>query len=745
MIKNKKMLIAVVIYAVLILSLIAFFNKLRVKEYEYTYNFSDFSVDAGCIDEAGNLFINEASAYSGVFSATRGTQLRSGDFTLTVRYHSAGTNVLHYAANSNCEKYIDLPENLSEITEHFSVWPASDNFRIWLIYKGSGDLSIESITLSSTKPLFIDYDYFMILTAVLGLLIPVIIGILVRKRVFGCEQWIAAGVMAVLSVVVSFPVFYDHIWMGVDTRPHLMRIDGVATAITARRFPTIIYDNYCNNYGEISCIYPDKFLYLPGLLRKCGVSLIASQGTALYLINTAALVVMYLCARYFTHSVKASLFAAVLYCFVPYRIYVMYGGGQAFGMGIAMLFFAPLFTALYDVFLAEGKRWYLLSFAMAGFIWSHVLSMALAVIMCFITAAFCIIVLIVQGRIKENIKRLIVTLCKSVALFLIFGLSTLVPFVYYHSKGLNLSTMRLPFLSSLYPLYDDYLRENGQYHILLFLVCIFVFVICIRAKRKTDIYCRFLLAGGFILFVMSTKLFPWKLFYNSIPFVAAKLDMFQFAERFRLAGTAAMCLGFGILYKDVEAVLKRKAHYAAVIIMLICVYIGCRTAYIQISLCDTCVFDRMTGDIYYKQIGYLPTGSEVSYYESNVPNCGDWDSVENISYIKNGTSIHYEYRCSSDGNYMEFPLFKYAGYHAYDAGGNELEIINSDHNRILINLVKGNDPQVIDIVFRVHPLFTVCAVISLLTVILSCFFIIRSMARESLTSISSDHEYNLHR
>ncbi|MBR5407096.1 MAG: hypothetical protein IK111_05550 [Lachnospiraceae bacterium] len=719
MMKKKVVYVCAFIYIIAFILLLIYFNRMRHTEYEYSYDFTDFSVDAGCIDEAGSLFVDESSGFSGVFSATPGTQLLSGDYTLTVSYHSSGTNELHYAGNSNCDKYVSMPEGVSEITERFSLWPASDKFRIWLIYKGSGELRIDSIRISSDKPLLTDYEYFMFLTVLFGVLIPLVIAFFYKRLSFDREQWFAAGIMAVLSVVASFPIFYDYIWMGVDTRPHLMRVDGISTAISARRFPTIIYDNYCNDYGELSCIYPDKFLYLPALLRKFGVSLITSQGTMLFIINAAAILSMYFCAKYFTRSVRASLISAIVYCFVPYRIYVMYGGGQAFGMGISMLFFAPLFVGLYDVFFENGEKWYLIALSMAGFLCSHILSFVLAIVICFGTAVFCAVVILIKHSFKERILGIAVSLLKAVGLFLILGMSTIVPFVYYNNKGINLSKMSLDFLQCIHTLYEDFVCENGIYHILLFVICV-IMLFCSRKGRTDDerggyryIYGRFLLAAGWLLFVLSTRLFPWKII-ASFPRIYGLLNMFQFAERFRLAGMPALCLGGAMLYKSISGSAKKNLTYITSAVLLVFIYLGLHTAYYQISYCDVCVFDRMTGDIYYRQLGYLPPGTEMDYYESSVPNCGDWDSVENISYIKNGTSIHYEYKCSSEGNYIEFPLFKYVGYHAYDAAGNELLIKMSDHNRILIDLTKSDEPQVIDVVFKMHPAFRICAVISLL-------------------------------
>ncbi|MCR5507305.1 MAG: hypothetical protein K6F34_01325 [Lachnospiraceae bacterium] len=721
--KNTRKYIAVVIYILLTAALLIYFNKKRSEEYSYSYDFNRFSLDAGTRPEDGSyLSIDESSGFSNVFSASPGTQLRSGDYLLSIDYSSDSDNTVHYAANSNTEDYVTLPAGQDNITVPFSVWPSSDNFRIWLIYKGAGTLTINNISLSSSRPIYTDYEYFMLVTVLIALLLPVLITILKKHFKFGREQWIISGILSTVCILVSFPAFYDHIWMGTDTRPHLMRIDGVSTAITAHRIPTVIYSNYCNDYGELSCIYPDKFLYLPGLLRKFGVSLLASHGTMLIIINAAALLIMFFCTRLITGSAKASLISAVIYCFFPYRMYVMYGGGQAFGMGLSMLFFPVIFASMYDIFFLKGKRWYLLSIGVTGLLFSHILSLALGIIICTITALFCIIISIVK-RHERNIREPLLSIIKAALLTAVLGLSTIVPFLYYYGSGLNTKSMKLDFFASFKPLISDLISGNGVYHLILLAVCILLVVI---KKAGKHIYCRYLLIAGFVLYFMSTKLFPWGLI-KKIGFIADKLGMFQFAERFMLAGTAAISLGIGMLISDMMQASKASSadakdapssafriNPAMTALMIFCVIAGVYTAYQQTSACDISVYDRATGDIYYKQIGYLPAGSKVEYYQSNVPNCYDWDSVNNIAYIKNGTSIHYEYTCLTDDNYMEFPLFYYKGYEAHDANGNPLPIMISDHNRITIGLVKSNEPQVIDIEFKMHPAFRVCALISLI-------------------------------
>ena len=319
--KKKSTIIITILYTACILALLLYFNGRRSEEYTYTADLAGYTaVSEDILRPDGSLYIDDSSGFSGEFAYSTGLQLLTGSYDITIDYRGTADNTLHLSADSNYEEYIALPATQNSVTVSAAVFPSSDNFRIWLIYNGSGSLQIDSVTVSSDSPLYRDYDYFMILTAVFGILIPLAVFYLAKKKKYTRSDWIQTGILAVLAVLVNYPVFFGYLWLGVDMRGHLMRITGVSSAIEAGRFPAILYSNMCNGYGELSCVYPDIFLYIPGFLRSRGVSFIAAYDTVHVLINTAALVIMYCCVRYLTKEKIPAFVAAVMYCFVPYRL-----------------------------------------------------------------------------------------------------------------------------------------------------------------------------------------------------------------------------------------------------------------------------------------------------------------------------------------------------------------------------------------------------------------------------------------
>ncbi len=740
---NTRRIIFISIYVLFIAGILFFLNRKRSQEYSYTADFQYYTLDAGMLTDPGKgIYIDETSEHSGVFAHAPGMQFRTGEYDITINYHaSADGNKIHLSSNANYEAYADLPASGESVTVHTIVYPSSDSFHMWLIYGGQGSLLVNSIVVTSAIPLYTDYEYYMILTVLAGILIPLIIWYLAKKKGYKREDWIETGILSVLAVIVNYPVFLGYIWFGIDMRPHLMRIDGVSTCIEARRIPTILYSNYCNGYGELSCIYPDKFLYLPGLLRNRGVSLISSYNTMHVIINVAALLIMYKCVKYITQSRIPSFVAAVVFCFIPFRMTVMGYYSQALGTGIAMLFLPILFTGLYDVFFLKGRRWYLIAIGMAGAVCSHILSAVLAVVMCVVTAAYCGIVLFVKKRkadpeyVEGSFARVFKQLVIAVGTFLVLCLSTIVPFVYYYRLGLNMGKMSLDFLQTLHTFEDDILGPNGIFHMLAFVVVVAVIVILCKAKTSFKdlygLYCAYLLVAGFGLFFIGTCVFPWRWFAN-IGIIYKALCFLQFSYRFMIPSVVALSMGMGMLTMLFLEKIKitNLVVFAASLGFFITVLLGCVETYYIVDHCDPLILDRMSGEFYYRQLGYLPSGTEIEFYSSSVPNIGDWDSVENIEYTKVGVDIHYVYRCSSDGNYIELPLFYYKGYHAFDVAGAERPITISATNRITVPLVNSQDVQTLNVVFKVNPLFYICSMISALGTAVLYMYIWRSIRKD---------------
>ena len=137
---KNKFAIFIFLYILGICFALYFLNAGRSSEYSYTADLGDYTVSRGELSESGEaLFIDESFGYNGEFAFSPGMQFRTGEYDITVHYHSTGDNTLHLSANANYELYIPMPASQDSVTARAVIYPSADDFRIWLIYNGTGD------------------------------------------------------------------------------------------------------------------------------------------------------------------------------------------------------------------------------------------------------------------------------------------------------------------------------------------------------------------------------------------------------------------------------------------------------------------------------------------------------------------------------------------------------------------------------------------------------------------------------
>lgn len=756
--KNKNIFLTTLslIYILVLSILIIYFLDQNKKAFSYTYPATSYSLNSGKIaDDGTSLYIDESYGFSGVFADAFDAHLRSGNYTITVNYEASADNSLHLCPNSNYDVYLPMPASETVLTHSFSVWPASISSLITIDYNGSGTLLIKSLTITSDQPIYTDYIYFIILTIILGISIPAVLIYLIKKKRLDKQQWFVLGFFTILDLIINFPLTYGYVWRGTDMLPHLARADGVNVCISLHRIPTIMIPTTNRGYGTLSCMYPDKLLYLPAFLRNRGVSELVSYGTMHFIVNTAAIIIMYYCVHLLTKSRFSAIVSTILFTLATNRLYIVNSGSQTYSQGVSILFVPLVIVGLYEVLFGNGKKWWLLSIGITGALCSHMISTVLIVILCAVTFFFCEIVYIKHGITKEG-QRLIFKNIGIAAITTIgLSLSTIAPFLYYSPR---LSTEAYSGGKSFMMSLDDLLshtkadstiamiqnilsHENAIFHALLLILLIAIIVVY---KKKSisflnnlySIYCTYLIICGFGLFWLTTNLFPWKILDGTK--LMSNFDKFQFAERFMILGVPMLCIGFGMLLKPLSVLIEdvsddnrisfKKLNIIFSIFFIAFLSLGIYKIGHGISTCDILVPDRVAGNLDCFEDYFIPTGVK-PWDESNQPICNDWESVNNISYIRKFDQIHYEYTCSSDGIYIEFPEYYFKGYRAYDIDGNEVQLIDGDRHHVRLNLQKTDEPIIIDIGYK-SPFFVyVCSAISLIVTILLYAYILFCQGR----------------
>ena len=102
----------------------------------------------------------------------------------------------------------------------------------------------------------------------------------VQKKKNGDEllpEGLAWTVCLIAGVFASLPVLRDFFVYGHDLAFHLTRIESIKDGLLSGQFPVRVDTAFLNGYGYISSMmYGEALLYIPALLRLCGVSMMAS-------------------------------------------------------------------------------------------------------------------------------------------------------------------------------------------------------------------------------------------------------------------------------------------------------------------------------------------------------------------------------------------------------------------------------------------------------------------------------------
>ena len=95
-----------------------------------------------------------------------------------------------------------------------------------------------------------------------------------------------SAIICGIAILVSVPLFTDFLSTGHDIAYHLFRIKGISEALLNGQIPVRVNTALNNGYGLINPImYPEMWLYIPGILCAAGVSLLLSVSSFCILVN----------------------------------------------------------------------------------------------------------------------------------------------------------------------------------------------------------------------------------------------------------------------------------------------------------------------------------------------------------------------------------------------------------------------------------------------------------------------------
>ncbi len=690
--------VGILIVCLLFCCFSAYCIKQAENTYEYICDSNSMELKSAFLDN-GYLHTNEVT--EDYAFASHPIILPSGKYVIEITFVSTAPGALIVQGNNDCVFDIQLPVTYGEeqtVSDQHLVLPlGSDRCMLKFYQTEPGDIVVEHIRIKSARHLYRDYYVYIALTGMLATALIALLLVFNRLKL-SLVYMSYIGLLLMALVAVCIPYCVKGTYYGIDTQAHMKRIEAIAQGLKDGQFPVMIGPNYANQYGELVALQPGLFLYIPALLRLLNISIPASYNLYMIMVNIATAIVTLLCAERLFTSIRWGMIAAVFYLIEPFRLFVMLNLGAGAGMGTALIFLPLLITGMHETVNRGGFRWKYIAVGLWGLVCSHVMGFALSCLVMFVYLLL---------NFKQLLNReVLIALIKAAVMFIVLSIGVLAPFAVFYFTDWNSNALQW---TDFYHFPIEWDREIQN------IIALTVMIIAWFGAKRTGYVNRFLkgiFIIGFTSVIMATPVFPWVWFKN-IPAVDTFLSMMQYPRRFHfitvpcVAYTAAEAICSNM---DSRTEIRRKLMYSIVAIMSVGVMINFIGFYKTGKLFVT----PESGEINTQMEDYLPAGTFTEWYSNDTGEFSDYDDVEAYSYNKQYTHVDLEYTSKSDGQYMEFPVFYYEGYNAYDQDGNRLRVEKGNRNRVRVYLTKSDEVQELHLRYEVRHMYTVLFVFSLM-------------------------------
>lgn len=557
-------------------------------------------------------------------------------------------------------------------------------------------------------------------------------------------------VLVLLTAVVSIPLMTGYLFKNAhDVQFHLTRIEGIKEELLNGHFPVRMQSYWLHGYGYPSSVfYGDILLYIPALLRICGVSVQASYIFYVVLINAGTVFISFFCFSKMG-TPKTGMICTAIFALNIYRLLDIYSR-MGVGEYTAIMFMPLVLYGLWRIYTLpedseeHGRSWIPLAIGCVGIFLSHILSTEM-------TALFIILPVVILRK-KTFRKKNFLVLLKAAAATVLLSLWFLIPFLDYMANG-------------TYVINDPYgytpynLESRGVFPAQLFmnvysvthgstaiasgtvsdmpltvglasmLVLAGWFVFCFGKKRDdTEKKEEYLAVSLSVLsLAMTMYFFPYTWLADKIPVLKMAVRSIQYPWRFfAIAEIFLMWLLCIILQKDwIDR--KRKQIFACTLVM---------TAFWQGITYMSGVLNEAEAMYSYQEVStmgveggeYLPDnwqdGYRISDLTDNYANrlIYDEDSVSVSDWYRDrGAVVMSLTNNTQQTQQVEVPLLNYKGYHAIGDNGGELQILPEALPCISVS-VPSDYSGTIRVEFREPWYWRLCELISLGALLCMIFF-----------------------
>lgn len=640
---------------------------------------------------------------------TRKLALPKGEYRIVISYEAKRDVPIQIRAGFESVKdgVLKRNEGGSYFEAYVSLEEATDLFYFEFPDTLEEELTIYNFEVFSEQPLMFDSVYI----AVVFLLLALTYFLMTKYGVISKAKKRTQMVFLLsvgLIIFSSYPLFTGYLVYSHDLSVHLMRIEGVKSAIMDGQLLAVIYPDCNNGHGLLGFVYPNLFLYFPAFLRLMNVSMVTSYQSFLILINAATALVTYFSVKSVTKEDYPALMATILYMLAPYRLCNLYFRG-ALGEVIAMVFLPLVLAGIYHIFLGEKKKWYLLVLGYTGILQSHMLS-------CLMVAFLSVGIGIIMVKYIFQDKRYL-SLLKAAALFLILNCGYIMALIRFSGKAVGISTILNQdfYEDAVYPgqllmtkasanytenlsygIHDELSLSIGMIGGIAILILI-LYLMCYQKRSEVNLDCThiYIVAltciSGALLFCAST-LFPWK-GLSHIQFVRELLSTIQFSFRFLGIVSVLLAVTCGLAIAKTE--MMNRYRRELFLIIFVAGLFGAAQIMDEYAAQEVFVTKSDGGFSDCQLPEYWPAGTKAESFSEVKP----WTAnIELEDYKKDGTKISFRYTTKGTGQaYVDLPLLYYAGYYAVDSDGAVLSVMAGEQNRVRVLLEETAEAKTVSV------------------------------------------------
>ena len=509
-----------------------------------------------------------------------------------------------------------------------------------------------------------------------------------------------------------------------DLLYHLLRIEGVKESLMLGEFPTRIYNNFFNGFGYGSPLfYPDIFLVFPAVLRIISVEPIAAYKIFAVTVCIFGTLTTYYSLKYITKDSNCSIIGVFLIMLSQFWLADLH---HRVGISeyVAFAFIPVLIAGIYDFFMYEGKRTWLIGAGLIGLLLSHTIMTFIGVLLTVIIFVRMLFKKSGENYLfdKNRMKNLIITALCTILITAYYTFPMLEQMVFF---GNELSyTEPWAHIGKYTQPFSSFFRIKGYFSTIAYvgigIPVLGLIALCCFLKKPKNKWVWTFLGGGCALFLASTSLVPWGILENTI------LNMIQFTYRLWPYAIIFVVIGVVMILSENSNHCSEKQKIMAFTAIIGCIMLAglFQNRMIAASTIESRGFDAQYLEEHNNYVGageWLPLGvaEEITDLEAEMLVVSDRGDRKNLT-----TSGKYKifYNDKETESY-QLPLIYYKGYEARlsEENGTEtqLEIQMDDNAQVLVINQKDKQGKI-----YVHYAGTIIQKFSNIVSLISIIFVI---------------------